>query len=197
MVTQTSDMLRTKFWTGLRRDIKDVSGHKFDSIKDYDKLLIAVRQIERDHQDGKEVSAGGKKPTKNVQKAEKDRTLEVLKNLTDRLESIEAKISQQQVKEQPATEQRQRYGYQNKHRGQQEHSYRGKQEQQKYKARPEQHKRHRQQNSDEVTDEEQMGDERRDTRKKEEPTCWRCGQVGHLRYGCRVRLDHLNLRESP
>ncbi len=23
-----------------------------------------------------------------------------------------------------------------------------------------------------------------------EPTCWRCGQVGHIKKGCMVRLDH-------
>jgi hypothetical protein len=24
-----------------------------------------------------------------------------------------------------------------------------------------------------------------------EPVCWRCGQSGHIRAGCRVRLDHV------
>ena len=27
-----------------------------------------------------------------------------------------------------------------------------------------------------------------------EPTCWRCGQLGHLSFSCRVRIDHLNRR---
>ncbi|KAL3880739.1 hypothetical protein ACJMK2_032956 [Sinanodonta woodiana] len=28
------------------------------------------------------------------------------------------------------------------------------------------------------------------TMKKRDPTCWRCGQVGHIASSCRVRLDH-------
>ncbi|XP_069113071.1 uncharacterized protein [Argopecten irradians] len=44
---QIADMLRTKFWRGLKKSLRDVTGHKFDSIMDYDKLRIAVRQIEQ------------------------------------------------------------------------------------------------------------------------------------------------------
>ena len=34
---------------------------------------------------------------------------------------------------------------------------------------------------------------------RSEPVCWRCGQVGHLRLGCRVNMEHsrwhLNFRK--
>ncbi|XP_021370382.1 uncharacterized protein LOC110461286 [Mizuhopecten yessoensis] len=46
--TDTGDMLRTMFWTGLRRDLKDITGHKYDAIDDFDDLMIAVRQVEQD-----------------------------------------------------------------------------------------------------------------------------------------------------
>lgn len=39
-------MLRNVFWTGLRQDLKDISGHKFDSITDFDRLRVEVRRIE-------------------------------------------------------------------------------------------------------------------------------------------------------
>lgn len=53
-------MLHGKLWIGLRDDLKDVSGHKYDTIEDFNKLQIALRQIEK----------GYKKPTKpNTSKA--------------------------------------------------------------------------------------------------------------------------------
>ncbi|KAL5013047.1 hypothetical protein ScPMuIL_011598 [Solemya velum] len=39
-------MLRVMFWTGLRQRLKDISGHKFDTIEDFDSLRVAIRQIE-------------------------------------------------------------------------------------------------------------------------------------------------------
>ena len=38
------------FWTGLKKELKDVSGHKFDRISTFDELRVAIRQIERDLQ---------------------------------------------------------------------------------------------------------------------------------------------------
>ena len=38
------------FWTGLKKELKDVSGHKFDGISTLDELRVAIRQIERDLQ---------------------------------------------------------------------------------------------------------------------------------------------------
>lgn len=34
---------------GLREDLKDVSGYKYDIIKDFNKLWIVLRQIEKDY----------------------------------------------------------------------------------------------------------------------------------------------------
>lgn len=44
--TTQEEMLRTKFWAGLRPALKEKSRHKFDAIKDFDELRIALRQIE-------------------------------------------------------------------------------------------------------------------------------------------------------
>jgi hypothetical protein len=38
-------MLHDILWNGLRKDLKDASGHKYDSIKDFDSLRVAIRQI--------------------------------------------------------------------------------------------------------------------------------------------------------
>lgn len=42
-------MLYGKLWMGLREDLKDVSGYKYDIIKDLNKLWIVLRQIEKDY----------------------------------------------------------------------------------------------------------------------------------------------------
>jgi hypothetical protein len=34
-------MLHDILWNGLRKDLKDASGHKYDSIKDFDSLRVA------------------------------------------------------------------------------------------------------------------------------------------------------------
>ena len=49
--TDRNSMLHTMLWTGLRTELKDISGHKFDSIKDFDELRIALRHIEKDHEE--------------------------------------------------------------------------------------------------------------------------------------------------
>lgn len=44
-----NEMLRTQFWRGLTRNLKDASRYKFDSIKDFDKLRIELRTIEQEY----------------------------------------------------------------------------------------------------------------------------------------------------
>ena len=43
--------LREMFWTGLRSDIKDVSGHLFNSSINFDGLRVAMRQVEKEISD--------------------------------------------------------------------------------------------------------------------------------------------------
>lgn len=43
-----NEMLRTKFWTGLRQGLKDCSRHKFDTVKDFGQLRIEMRAIEHE-----------------------------------------------------------------------------------------------------------------------------------------------------
>ncbi|VDI30104.1 Hypothetical predicted protein [Mytilus galloprovincialis] len=42
-------MLRSMLWTGLKTSLKDLSGHKYDTIKTFDALRVAIRHIEGDH----------------------------------------------------------------------------------------------------------------------------------------------------
>ncbi|XP_048245243.1 uncharacterized protein LOC124124774 [Haliotis rufescens] len=42
----SDEMLRSMLWTGLKSDLKNISGHKFDTINNFDDLLEALREIE-------------------------------------------------------------------------------------------------------------------------------------------------------
>lgn len=42
-------MLRNMFWQGLKPVLKDISGYKFEKIKDFDKLRVEIRKLEQDH----------------------------------------------------------------------------------------------------------------------------------------------------
>jgi len=42
----SDEMLRKVFWMGLRQDLKDISGYKFDTIKDFDRLRVEIRRLE-------------------------------------------------------------------------------------------------------------------------------------------------------
>lgn len=45
----TNEMLRSMFWTGMRQDLKDISGYKFETVKDFDKFRVEIRKLEQDH----------------------------------------------------------------------------------------------------------------------------------------------------
>jgi len=40
------EVLRSKFWNGLTQEMRDRSGHKFDTVKDFDELRRAIRALE-------------------------------------------------------------------------------------------------------------------------------------------------------
>lgn len=54
--TEINSMLHVIFRMELRNGLKDISGHKYDTIKDFNKLRIALRQLEKDY----------KNPTKHI-----------------------------------------------------------------------------------------------------------------------------------
>ena len=44
-----NQMLCTMFYNGLRPALKDIAGHKYDKLCDFDELRVALRIIEQDH----------------------------------------------------------------------------------------------------------------------------------------------------
>jgi hypothetical protein len=43
-----NSMLHAMLWKGLRQELKNISGHKHDMIKDFNQLRVALRQLEKD-----------------------------------------------------------------------------------------------------------------------------------------------------
>ena len=48
-VDQVNDMLRNMFFQGLKPSLKDICAYKFEQIKDFDSLRVAIRKIGYEH----------------------------------------------------------------------------------------------------------------------------------------------------
>lgn len=88
-VSARNDMLRSKFWTGLKDDrLKTQTRHKYDSIMDFNILFKEIRAVEQ------ELAANRVKKV-NVQSVSDDKVDKMAKQmdqLLDRLKQLEAKI---------------------------------------------------------------------------------------------------------
>lgn len=177
-----AEMLRSKLWTGLSDErLRQATRHRFDSIKDYDELVVAIRSVEQEYrgQSGEKKTQEKKAKSQVIQKSAEteDKTLQMLKNLGDRLEKIEKDVQQlkqegpvARKEEEQETSRRQ---FQGRGRGRRGDGRRWQD------TRP--------RKTEELTMSQTEGGQ--DFR--QEVTCYRCGQVGHIALGCRVRTDHL------
>lgn len=151
------EMLRTKFWTGLRPALKDRSSHKFDSCKTFDELRVQLRMIEYEMQQGKETTQ---------------------KDVAKKPAQVKAVTSSEKVSEAhavPSSEISELKGLIHKLGNRIDHLQQQMEFKPSFQNKPAAEQTFKQESSS-----------------SKEMTCWRCGQVGHIRYGCRVRLDHLN-----
>ena len=48
--SSANEMLCSVFYSGLKLSLRDICAYKFDSIKKFDELLLAVRRIEKEHE---------------------------------------------------------------------------------------------------------------------------------------------------
>ncbi|XP_033728107.1 uncharacterized protein LOC117317406 [Pecten maximus] len=90
--------LHNKFWSGLRQDLREVSGHKADAIEDFEELCIAVRSIERSRhsKDGVKVKPTTAKSATSAPAQEDEVTgLKTMVNqLTAAIKSLEKKFQE-------------------------------------------------------------------------------------------------------
>lgn len=161
-------MLRSMLWTGLKSSLKDISGYKYDTLKTFDELRVALRHIEKDYE---ERTATTKKPqiAKSATK-EQDEP----KPDTSKLDELTGLVLQLATR----MDSYETNSYGNRGRG--GNRYRGNK---KYQSRP--NWQNRQDNRDQASSANQT----------KEIRCYRCGQVGHIKKGCRVRQEDLNSKK--
>ena len=184
---KSAHMLHNMLWNGLKTELKEISGYKYESIDDFDELRVALRQIEKDHEERKKTH----KPNPSKAATSENITLEskideftgIVQQLTTRFDRWERDKEQSR-------------GYTGNYRGNSNYrgnnrNYRGK-----YSSRQEQPVQNRQwgrrpqQSSTSTT-----------PNTSDKIVCYRCGQEGHKKIGCvnpvnKYRQDRdLNLKK--
>ena len=183
------EMLRNKFWTGLKQDFKDISGYLYDNCSTFDELRKEIRLIEKEHPQEKK-----KTPHMNVAASlsetppPSDEITELkamIQKLTTKVETLEnQKSTPMQSKQEQSTE-----GFAT--------WYSRGRPRTRYRQKPQRNTRGRFSSYGQGRDNDYQGRDnyyrgRNDTYDQDEPICRRCKQPGHLAYGCRVNLEKLN-----
>ncbi|XP_062606590.1 paraneoplastic antigen Ma3 homolog [Saccostrea cucullata] len=168
-----NEMLRTMFYKGLRHDLKDICGHLYHSINDFDKLRVEIRKIETEH------PAQGKVKSKPAIAKAGVSQPETTSTLDSKFEALQAQINQLRTTQEsyynpPSYGSRNFRGKQPYQRGRRQFSGRGR----VYTPRMPEPR------VSDVDQGQQM------PRRSGSVVCYKCGQEGHIAVGCRVRVDH-------
>ena len=156
------EMLRNQLWSGLGTDLRDKSAYIFDQGGSFGELLRALRRMETDMLERQpKKSSVVSKGAIHTGDTEINEVKCLLKQLTADVADLK------KFKSESA----------NPPRIQQDSHSKYRLQQQPHRRDP----RIPQQHSEQMKGRFQS---------RNEPVCFRCGQVGHLQYGCRVRLDH-------
>ena len=171
------EMLRTKFWAGLKPELNDASAHKFDTVKKFDELVVALRRIELEHlQRTDRPGATAKVKTQSRSATVKASKSPDVTELTETINSLTAAVKSMQ--EQFATN-------------------KAAPPQQESKRKP--FKPRNQQQSGQTPAQEQRPQASPNTQEPQGASgqqssrgpivCWRCGGEGHVRIGCRAQIN--------
>jgi hypothetical protein len=159
------EVLRSRFWHGLRPELRDRTGHKFDSTSDFDQLRRTIRQFETDQM----TSATGKttaSKAKLAQAVQQDELQAQVNQLSAQVKALTDELSNRAQAPVAGGRGMSQNGGQQYGAGGRDMSQNGGQH---YGGR---------------------GRGGAWQPREEVVTCWRCGGKGHVRAGCRVRLDH-------
>jgi hypothetical protein len=173
-------LLRKMLWTGLHKDLKDSTLYLYDSSSSFDELRVALRKLEKERMPKEKENASCK--LQKATKVSEDSEMKQLKAEMKELKSTLSNISMQLAAQGPSNTGSYNNSYQ---RGRGNHNG-GAQQQPTYRSTRPPHFNNRGATG---------GPGRGRGQREEDPVCYRCGQRGHLRIGCRVRTDHLRGRD--
>ncbi|XP_056001618.1 uncharacterized protein LOC130048640 [Ostrea edulis] len=169
----SDEMLKSKFWSGLRQELKDISGFKYEMIADFDKLRVELRKIEREHK--VPVAEKGSRKALNAQQSvtdsastSKDSEVSELKYLVQDMSMTMKAMGKEisDLKQQTYHHQPNRNKSSGRGRSRNKQNY----------------------NSDFSKDSNQ--DRGHGSEQNLGPQCYRCKQYRHFKWQCTVRLDH-------
>lgn len=177
----SGEMLRCKFYKGLKPSLKSISRHKFETIGSYDDLLLELRKIENEQKEV-DTATNKKSATAKLATATTSSELSELKGmmskLTSELGNIKERLDRKDKYKQFSSTQMDRG--------------RGGFNQRGWRGRG-QSFGHNTSFVPNLHTEPSIADAQREDNHayiSDDVICYRCGQRGHIKIGCRVILDH-------
>ncbi|XP_067673439.1 uncharacterized protein [Haliotis asinina] len=173
-IDEINQALKSVFWQGLKPALKDISGHKYDSIQDFDKFRVAIRRLEHELSQ-RNPPDGSKKPHPAKMAYQKPSEMQELKDMVKELSAELTNIKKQMTKPHSSPPVRGNIGGGNSRKGRynpnvdKDLNVRGK------TTYDTPYLPYKGQTSPEGSS---------------LPVCWKCGQLGHIWRGCRINMDH-------
>ena len=187
--SDANDMLRAMFWSGLKQQWKDITGHLYDRIADFDELRVAIRRIEQDHRKAELTKPRSSLPSKSA--VSTTSSLDDLTGIVQQLSADVKKLREECRRPRFVNERRTPTGSHADLFENRPASDRSRDQWRQPNRQPANQGDRTQFHDWRRPEGESRKESDRTSERYSEAVCWRCGQAGHIQKGCRIRTDHL------